>query len=658
MARETGKELEGCGSAIDKADLVESRESAQGVYKGWLCTEQWIWLHDAYVCEIDSIGEDLRESFRAGVVVIDHGESACSCAICSQRAQLRDRVDPMGVHECAERGDLPWSVAEITPEYDFGYESRDSISIAIMTRQHESERVAGREEREQVVEDIVVEGAEQVERGGAYRSVRRRLQTFPCPYANGVSSKRITTGNQIRYAGKCTDSIAASPLQGKAQPCTAGSQPKSFLAGFGGHGLHPTLVSVGFMHHPYLEPDENWKQQTRKEIERELWPLVEEARARCTHLSQYSPDSVAMRVMTKQYEQTMTYICNMAETTYRERLARERESRKSSPYAYMNEHDLTQYLRETRNVLDAMLATPRFAERVSSSVTSPEQAQEAAITGWHRDPVAFATNIRSAPPRERGQAVDDDPADLYKWRLLSTMRGPHRDQRSWAYHTIGESRKRSTQVEANVSRADIDGEGSSQDVGMRRSRNVPGVPEDVSSTTSANLGSTIDFEGEQGRRVRLDEKASHRLRQELGGKADRGAYREVEEVLDMKTDAEQMEDLMDKQRELRVKVKRLKGEKLTLLSREQAIRAAQTIGDGETKFRISAKIIDRVSEIKGNSGQARYLVGLLDSNLLVSGPNGSPGRGGVKRNEGRSNPVSSQMQMQNGLRWHFNQSEI
>lgn len=122
--------------------------------------------------------------------------------------------------------------------------------------------------------------------------------------------------------------------------------------------------------HLYLEPDENWKQQTRKEIEPELWPLVEEARARCTHLSPYPPDSVAMKAMTMQYEQTMAYICNVAETTYRERLERERESRKSSPYAYMNEHDLAQYL-----------ATPRFAERVSSSATSPDQAQDAAITG-------------------------------------------------------------------------------------------------------------------------------------------------------------------------------------------------------------------------------------------------------------------------------------
>lgn len=238
---------------------------------------------------------------------------------------------------------------------------------------------------------------------------------------------------------------------------------------------------------------------------------------------------------------------------------------------------------------------------------------------------------RSAPSRESGQAVDDDPADLYKWRLLSTMRGPHRDQRSWAYHKIGESRERSTRVETNVSRADIDGEGSSQDVGTRRSRSVPGVPEDVNSTTRANFESTIDIEGEQGRRLGPDEKASRCLRQELRGKADRGAQREAEEVLGIKTNAEQMEDLMDKQRELRVKEKRLVGAKLALLSREQAMRAAQTMGDGQTNFRIRAEIIDRVDEIKGNTSQARYFVGFPGSNLLVSSPNGSPGRGGVKR---------------------------
>lgn len=131
--------------------------------------------------------------------------------------------------------------------------------------------------------------------------------------------------------------------------------------------------------HLYLEPDENWKQQTRKEIEPELWPLVEEARARCTHLSPYPPDSVAMKAMTMQYEQTMAYICNVAETTYRERLERERESRKSSPYAYMNEHDLAQYL-----------ATPRFAERVSSSATSPDQAQ---------DGIGVSASVNPAHPR-------------------------------------------------------------------------------------------------------------------------------------------------------------------------------------------------------------------------------------------------------------------
>ncbi|KAF9805917.1 hypothetical protein IEO21_08891 [Rhodonia placenta] len=211
------------------------------------------------------------------------------------------------------------------------------------------------------------------------------------------------------------------------------------------------------------------------------------------------------------------------------------------------------------------------------------------------------------------------------------MRGPHRDQRSWAYHKIGESRERSTRVETNVSRADIDGEGSSQDVGTRRSRSVPGVPEDVNSTTRANFESTIDIEGEQGRRLGPDEKASRCLRQELRGKADRGAQREADEVLDIKTNAEQMEDLMDKQRELRVIEKRLVGAKLALLSREQAMRAAQTMGDGQTNFRIRAEIIDRVDEIKGNTSQARYFVGLPGSNLLVSSPNGSPGRGGVKR---------------------------